>query len=503
MDSEENQEPQLPASVGLMGLIKALNLKVPLPAVRSTISSGARKTTNISGIINEYYPKSYAPQGLFGNIKFAMRYEPVDLEVWQAVFESIDEKWLEKQIKNEPTGIYTRRVWYLYELLSGKILDVADVPRTGAVDLLNPKLHITGPGKYIQRQKINDNLLGNVWYCPLIRRTDKLTGLIDENLEAQAKTLVSNCDPIILARAVNYLYTKETKSSFAIEGETVSKDWAERFVAVLSHAAEFDTSSKEALIKLQNSIVDPRYADSDYREVQNYVGQTMMDYSEQIHYVCPKPEDVEDLMTGWMKFVDKINRSETNAVCAAAATAFGFVFIHPFEDGNGRIHRFLIHHILAKLSFTPPELLFPVSAVILRNAAVYSKVLEEFSSSILPFIDYDLNSDGTMNVHNNIAKLYRYWDATVFAEYLYECIKETIQKDLNEELGFLVMFDNAMKATKEIIDMPNQKASLLVRLILQNKGKLSKTKREKFAEITDEEISRIETAIANSTESDD
>lgn len=101
-----------------------------------------------------------------------------------------------------------------------------------------------------------------------------------------------------------------------------------------------------------------------------------------------------------------------------------------------------------------------------------------------------------MNVNNDTAKLYRYWDATAFAEYLYECIRETIQKDLNEELGFLAMFDKAMKATKEIVDMPNQKASLLVRMIMQNKGKLSKANRGKFAELTDDEIPKIETAIA-------
>lgn len=167
MRIEEKKDFGLPASVGLMGLIKDLDLKVPLPAVRSTIASGARRTTNVSGVINEYYPKSYAPQGLFGNIKFAMRYEPVDLRVWKAVFEAIDEKWFEEQIKSEPSGIYARRVWYLFELLTGKILEIDDAPRTGAIDLLNPKLHLTGAAKYIQRQKINDNLLGNDQYCPL------------------------------------------------------------------------------------------------------------------------------------------------------------------------------------------------------------------------------------------------------------------------------------------------------------------------------------------------
>ena len=58
----------------------------------------------------------------------------------------------------------------------------------------------------------------------------------------------------------------------------------------------------------------------------NYRGE------EIYHYVCP--------------FRRKINRGATNR--SAAIIAFGFVFIHPFLDGNGRIHRFLIHDMLTR-----------------------------------------------------------------------------------------------------------------------------------------------------------
>ena len=54
-------------------------------------------------------------------------------------------------------------------------------------------------------------------------------------------------------------------------------------------------------------------------------------------------------------------------VVAAAMIAFGFVFIHPFVDGNGRIHRYLIHHVLAERGFAPKGIVFPVSAVILER----------------------------------------------------------------------------------------------------------------------------------------
>ncbi len=52
---------------------------------------------------------------------------------------------------------------------------------------------------------------------------------------------------------------------------------------------------------------------------------------------------MRSLMDNWMLMVEQLHAGRVDAVCAAAAAAFGFVFIHPFEDGNGRIHRFLIH----------------------------------------------------------------------------------------------------------------------------------------------------------------
>lgn len=165
------------------------------------------------------------------------------------------------------------------------------------------------------------------------------------------------------------------------------------------------------------------------------------------------------------------------------------------KDGNGRIHRFLVHHILSKLGFTPPGILFPVSAAMLRDRLAYDQVLEVFSGSIMPFIHYDLDLERGMTVQNDTAHLYRYFDATAQAEYLYRCIEETIQRDLRDEIGFLAVFDAAFRATLNIVDMPNRRASLLVRLILQNKGKLSKGKRDSFSEITDLEIGRIEETV--------
>lgn len=493
----------LSTDTGLVAVIKELELPVPLPAVRSRVVYGARRTKIENDIIFEDYPKSYASSNLYEHIKFALRYEPVDLLIYQALIEKLDSVWFEKYIGDEPTGIYARRLWYLYELLSGEKLDLEDVPPTGYVDLLDEKHQITGRAVKVSRQKINDNLLGTTDYCPLIRRTEKLKKLIKTDFGREAAKLIENVEPYLLARAVQFLYTKETKSSFAIEGERVSLRRGERFVEALRQAAKFDVASKEDFIKLQNLIVDPRYKESGWRKVQNFVGQTMSDFREQVFFVCPKPEDVSDLMRGWMNFAKKGEASRTDWITLAAAAAFGFVFVHPFEDGNGRIHRFLIHHFLSRAEFAPIGILFPVSAVMLRNRRRYDEVLEKFSGKIMPFIEYELDRTGNLTVENKTAHLYKFWDATVFAEYLYECVAETIKTDLREEIGFLKIFDAALEAVEEIVEMPDRKASLLVKIILQNSGKMSKNKREKFSELTDEEIGKIEKAAMNAVDTNE
>jgi hypothetical protein len=500
LTSDKKFTPSAKESIGFVRLIEQLALPVPLPTVRSQSIAGARRTTITETMVVEQYPRSYAPDNLIGHLKFAMRYEPIDLGVAAAAFEALDRRLITKWIRAEHSGVFARRAWYLYELLTGKTLDVPDVSPTGYIDLLDRERHIAGPAVRVPRQRINANLLGSKLYCPLIRRTEAMETAMAAGLDREARELAESCGPSILARAVNYLYTKETKSSFAIEGEVAGADRSERFVAALAEAASFQASDPRAYVALQNAIVDSRYAEGGWRKVQNFVGQTRSDFSEQVHYVCPRPEDVKPLMENWMRMVEQLHASGIDAVCAAAAAAFGFVFVHPFEDGNGRIHRFLIHHILARAGFTPEGLLLPVSAAMLRDRRAYDRVLNSYSAGIMPFIRFHIGPDGWLKVQNKTAHLYRYWDATAFAEYLYLCVTQAVRHDLREEIGFLQAFDRAIGMTMSIVDMPDRRASLLVRLILQNKGKLSQAKRKTFPEITREELAKIERAVALSSE---
>jgi hypothetical protein len=131
----------------------------------------------------------------------------------------------------------------------------------------------------------------------------------------------------------------------------------------------------------------------------------------------------------------------------------------------------------------------------LRAPKAYDAALNAFAQAIAPRIRYEMDDQQRLTVLNKTDRLYRYYDATPQAEYLYEAVAETIRKDLREEIEFLEVFDKSMAAVKGIVDMPNQRASSLIRFVLQNHGTLSRKKRRQFPELQDNELDRIQAAI--------
>jgi Fic family protein len=186
-----------------------------------------------------------------------------------------------------------------------------------------------------------------------------------------------------------------------------------------------------------------------------------------------------------------------DAVVAAAMLAFGFVYVHPFEDGNGRIHRYLIHHVLAQRGYNPAGVVFPVSAAILERIDEYRNVLEEYSRRLLPLIRWEPTVDGNVRVLNDTADYYRFFDATPHAEFLYTCVQRTIDQDLPRETEFLRRYDKFREQVQNIVDMPDSTVDLLFRFLQQNNGSLSRRGREnEFAQLTDNEASSAEAAYA-------
>lgn len=498
MDEHDLQAARLRLA-GYGAIIDRFHLEVIPNWHRSFVAAGnTRRIATAEGMTEEVYPARYWPGDTLGDhLEFALKYDGTNLAILASVFKAAPMEEVRQYVASAPRGKYARRLWFLYEMLTGGCLPLEDLTTGGYIDLIEPDEYytVTSP-RPVRRQRINDNLLGDARFCPTIRRTDVLRAFEEADLPVRCRTIVSNYSPQLLRRAMNYLYAKETKSSFEIEHIKPGSTRTERFIGLLQLAGKEDFCDKGRLLGLQNLIVDPRFRDAGYRTDQNYVGETVGPRKERVHYVCPRPGDLGGLMDGLVAAHQRMDTGDVPAVAHAAAVAYGFVFLHPFEDGNGRIHRFLIHNILARRQFTPSGIIFPVSASMLKNPADYDASLESFSRPLMPLVEYAMDGQGRLTVQNDTANWYRFIDMTPQAEALFRFIERTIDTELVHELAFLANYDETKRAIQEIVDMPDRKIDLFIQACLQNLGRLSARKRAgHFEFLSDGEVTRMEEAV--------
>ena len=292
---------------------------------------------------------------------------------------------------------------------------------------------------------------------------------------------------------------QDSKSSFAIENENPPHDRIQRWGRAIGEAGHRPIDLDE-LLRLQRIVIgDARFVRLGLRDEGGFVGQHDRDTRMPLpEHISARSEDLLSLIDGLVAF-DRAAAPNLDPVLAAATLAFGFVYIHPFADGNGRLHRYLIHHVLAERGFNPPGLVFPVSAAILDRIDDYRRTLESYSARLLPMIEWEPTPDGNVRVLNETADFYRFFDATPHAEFLYECVERTIDVDLPAETRFLKAYDAFQREVAHIVDMPDRTSDLLFRFLHQNSGTLSKRGREQeFAQLTSSEVSQIEAAYADS-----
>ena len=301
----------------------------------------------------------------------------------------------------------------------------------------------------------------------------------------------------VLARTAAFLLLKDSRASYVIEGENPPQDRIQRWGRAIGQAGRKPIDLDE-LLRLQQIVIgDDRFVDLGLRKAGGFIGEHDRDSRTPIpDHISARAEDLPTLVDGLVAF-DRDKASELDPVIAAAVLAFGFVFVHPFEDGNGRIHRYLIHHVLAARGFNPPGVVFPVSATILARIDDYRAVLETYSQCVLPLVRWRPTTEGNVEVLNDTGDYYRFFDATPQTEFLYGCVKKTVEEDLPEEADYLHRYDAFRASVEAIIEMSDRTIDLLFRMLRQNNGTLSKRAREKeFAKLTAEEVGKIEDAYA-------
>ncbi len=488
---QERRLPETATPAGYSALIDAYRLEVPLPRTLSAIGAHHRLIEESGWRIMT--PRHAPHATLEGHLTFALKYEGLDLATLKRLFLATGADAIEALVRAKPTGSYARRIWFLYEWLTGTRLNLPDAAGGRYVPVVDPEQQWAAAGENAPRYRVRNNLLGTPEFCPMVFRTDALSRFIALDLPRRAQEAVADVPRDLLARTAAFLLLKDSRSSYAIEGEHPPQDRIQRWGRAIGEAGRQPLDGEE-LLRLQRIVIgDARFVRLGFRKEGGFVGEhdreTRMPLPD---HISARPEDLPSLTSGMIAF-DQGPAQTLDPVIAAAILAFGFVYIHPFEDGNGRIHRYLIHHVLAQRGFNPPGVVFPVSAAILDEIDRYREILETYSRRLLPLIAWEPTPEFNVRVLNDTADFYRFFDATPHAEFLYACVQRTIEQDLPAETDFLRRYDEFRQRIETFLDMPERLIDLLFRFLGQNGGRLSQRAREKeFAALTDEEAARIE-----------
>ena len=265
----EFRQRRLPIAAYLAGysaLIRALDLPVPLHHEMVAVAPrNSQRKENGWRIV----PIALKPaDDVVSHLIFALKYEGVQLLTLKFVFQSMRQIDLEKAAEGRPTSSYVRRLCCFYEWLTDRTLGIPDARAGAYVDAIDTRQQYAGE-KYLfsRRFKIRDNLPGSAAFCPLTHRTHEIDRLIGLDLAGRAQGIIEGAPKELLSRAAAFLLLSDSKTSFAIEGETPPKDRIARWGWTIGKAGQIALSVDE-LVKLQRELIgDARFVSAGHRDL--------------------------------------------------------------------------------------------------------------------------------------------------------------------------------------------------------------------------------------------
>ncbi|MDB5772327.1 MAG: filamentation induced by cAMP protein Fic [Burkholderia sp.] len=468
-------------------------------AVESQIGT-ARRTVVTGDTRNETYQPGTRPDATIpAHLTFAFRHEIVHLEFLARLFAAIDPRVLEEWIRREPTGSYARRSGFFYEWLTGRRLDVPDTPAGNYVDALDAGMYIVASrAANVQRWRVRDNLPGIREFCPVVVRTDSVQELQQYDCAKALKDLEVEFGADILQRSAVWLTIKESRASFAIEHEERQVDRIRRFAAVMERRCGLDGDplTPEKLTELQTEILGTatRYG---MRKSPVFVGHTT-GYTDVVDYIGPHWERAQEMLTGLQSTMARTQGA--SSIVRATIASFGFVYIHPMADGNGRISRFLVNDVLRRDGAVLAPFILPISATITDSSherVGYDRALERFSRPLMQaysdrysfgvevVCDDGVQTNFHFDAYDEALPAWRYPDLTHQAEYVGHVIRLTIESEMSKEATILRDMDRARRAVKNYLEGPNTDIDQIIRSVRQNRWVVSNKLARNFPQLAD------------------
>jgi hypothetical protein len=457
-------------------------LPVERPAVVGPVTRVEPRETSLA------IPRALSPVDTpINHLLFALKHEGTNLALLASACRKLEPASLLEHLRRTPTGAYIRKLCMLWERFTEGQLE--DLPAgLGGVPspLFDPTLYLTSTTVRDKRWRIDWNGLGAWAYCPTVRRTPHVESWLASDFLAEVRQYLNDCPKEKLERVLAWAYVHETRSSYALEGEVPPTGKTEAFAALLRQAYQRSALTEEHYVELQNAAVTGTLAkEATFRFRQNYLSNGAPG-ALGVTYLPPPAALVPELIHEISRMANLEITADLDPVTRAALVSFGFVFVHPFIDGNGRLSRFLAHYALCQSRALPNGYILPLSTAMKRNEAAYLKALQSFSQPARRLWTVTwLDAEDFEFTFNGDEAIYRYWDATLCVEFMGEMGREALRKDLRDEVEFLNCHDQVTREVNQEYDVAGSTLSKLIVMIHQNGGVLSKHRRKQFADQVD------------------
>ncbi|GAP37229.1 hypothetical protein ISF6_3084 [Piscinibacter sakaiensis] len=431
-------------------------------------------------------PRHVAPPEhatLLDHVLFALKHEDLQLHVLLEALRLISADALTAALAAQRTGSYLRKAAFLWEKVHGRELSLPWESTGGNyVDLFDPEAYYVGPvWERSQRLRVNFNGLGPLEFCPVVRRDDALTARGQRVLDRLRDWAGHAGNRATLDRVLSWAYLAETRDSFAIENERPSPDKERTFLHAMAALREQRPLTEDYLVELQNTVIsNPMMAEAEFRHRQNWL-QRGGHGALAVRYVPPPPDALQTLMGGWARMANSVE-GDVPPLVRAALVSFGFVFLHPFMDGNGRLSRLLAHHSLNLQQALPlvdgQATLLPLSVAMKRHEADYLTALESFSRPARLLWDVTCVADHQFLFDfKSTPHVYAHWNGEAVARFVTTCAEQALAQSLIEETEFIQAYDQAFDRIDRAFDLPNRTVNLLIHWIRQHGGKLPERRR--------------------------
>ena len=450
-------------------------------------------------------PRHVAPGDdlVLSHILFALRYETLQIAVLEQALRLVPADELLEGLAVKPQAGYLRRAAYLWEKANNRELPLP-LATTGGnyLEIFDPKEYYTGQAwERSQKFRVVFNGIGPYEFCPVVRRD---SGLEKAGADILMRLNAWAGDPKnaeLLDRVMSWAYLSETRDSYAIENEVPSADKESAFLQAMAQLRDKTPLSEAYLVQLQNTVIsNPRGAEVQFRSMQNWL-QRGGRGAAAVRYVPPAPDSMLTLMDGFMRMANA--KDDVPPLVKAALVSFGFVFLHPFIDGNGRLSRLLAHHTLNCKGALPqvngsPAIL-PLSVAMKKNEKDYLRALESFSLPARALWDVTQIGDSEFVFDfKSSPRIYAHWAGQKAAEFVTACAGEALERSLVEEAVYLRDYDEAFEKIDKSYDLPNKTINLLIQWIHQNSCRMPERRKSapELMLLKPEQLQQIEAMVS-------